>query len=242
MNAESFKVDRKIIIIPTYNEENNITEVISSIDKAVFDLIIINDCSKDNTVELIKETSHVSLPINLGIGGAVQTGLIYADRKEYEYAVKLDGDGQHPPAEIPKLLEPIMKDEADVVIGSRFLTPEANFRSTFLRRKGIFIFRVINRMIIGQTITDNTSGFRAYNKRAIKFLASNYPSDYPEPEEVVLLGRNGFRIKEVSVKMNSRKFGKSSIHGWKNIYYMLKVLLAIFMTAMRKRNTNVGKR
>ncbi|MDD3051747.1 MAG: glycosyltransferase family 2 protein [Candidatus Cloacimonetes bacterium] len=234
--------DKILIVIPAYNEAENIPELIETIRKTLtVDFIIINDCSTDNTADIIKTLNHINLPINLGIGGTVQTGLLYALKHNYDIAVKMDGDGQHPASEMSKLLEPIRSNQADVVIGSRFLTPEPNFRSTFLRRKGIFIFRIVNKFLIKQTITDNTFGFRAYNKRAIEFLAYNYPGDYPEPEEVVLLGRNSFRIKEVAVKMNSRKFGKSSIQGWKNIYYMLKVLLAVIMTAIRKRSLNAGK-
>ncbi len=233
-------MNKTLIIVPAYNEAGNIERSVADIreHKKDCDILVINDCSTDNTSEVAGETKNckvVDLPVNLGIGGAVQTGFKYASENGYEYCVQFDGDGQHNAAEIDKILDPVMKGEADVFIGSRFLKKEPNFRSTFARRKGIFIFKIVNLILTGQKITDNTSGFRAYNKRATEFLSHNYPEDFPEPESVVLLGRNGFRIKEVSVNMKERQNGSSSIYGLRIPYYMFKVLLSVIMTSLRKR-------
>ncbi len=151
-----------------------------------------------------------------------------------QIAIQFDGDGQHLAAEIPKLLHMIIDGGANMAIGSRFLGPREGFRSTFLRRIGIRMFQVLNSLLIGQRITDNTSGFRAYNREAIEFLARHYPVDYPEPEAIILLGKNGFRIAEAATVMRERRGGDSSIGGLTGLYYMLKVMLAVFMTALRK--------
>lgn len=227
-----------LIIVPAYNEEKNIASTISDIqDLDMYcDILVVNDGSSDKTSQTARVAGKsivIDLPINLGIGGAVQTGFKYAERNNYDIAIQFDGDGQHKASEIKKIFNVIANHEADVAIGSRFLEKESSFRSTFMRRKGIFIFKIINYLLIRQIITDNTSGFRAYNNRAIAFLAKNYPADYPEPESVVLLGRHGFRIKEVPVVMQQRNFGRSSIRGWRIIYYMVKVLLSICMTSLR---------
>jgi len=235
-------MNNTLIIVPAFNEAGNIEKAVADIkeQKKDFDILIINDCSTDDTSEVARGISYctvIDLSVNLGIGGAVQTGFKYASENGYEYAVQFDGDGQHDAAEIGKILDPVQDGGADVVIGSRFLKKEQNFRSTFARRKGIFIFRIVNLILTGQKITDNTSGFRAYNKKAIEFLSRNYPEDYPEPESVVLLGRNGFKIKEASVNMKERQNGRSSIAGLRIPYYMLKVLLSVIMTSLRKRKS-----
>jgi hypothetical protein len=172
----------------------------------------------------------------------VQTGFKYAARHNYCIAVQFDGDGQHIAGEIPKLLEALKGQSASMVIGSRFLGLEEGYRSTTTRRIGIRIFQAVNSLLIGQRVTDNTSGFRAYDRRAIEFLALHYPIDYPEPETVILLGRNRFRIAEVSTQMRERQGGWSSIAGIKGGYYMVKVLLAILMTALRKPITQARDR
>ena len=182
----------------------------------------------------------LDLSVNLGIGGAIQTGIMYAARNGFDYLVRIDGDGQHPVSEIKKVVAPILSGEADMSIGSRFITPptshESNFKSTSARRVGIHLFRFLNRLIIGQTITDSTSGFRAYNRKLIEYLADNYPSfDYPEPEEITLLGVNGYKIAEVAVNMQERQHGSSSINALKSIYYMIKVIFAILITASRPK-------
>jgi len=228
-----------LIVVPAYNESENIVGVIDSL-RAVnpeWDIVVINDCSTDNTASLVDSTNKatvISLPCNLGIGGAVQTGFKYAKAKNYDIVVKFDGDGQHISTEINKILTPILSNESDVVIGSRFLEVHDGFKSTFLRLIGIKIFSIVNSFLIHQKITDNTSGFRAYNRRAIDFLHIHYPSfDYPEPEEVILLGKNGFRLKEIFTEMQQRLGGRSSITGLKSIYYMIKVLLAVCIVAIR---------
>ena len=235
-------MNKTLIIIPAFNEAGSIEKVVADIreHRKDCDLLVINDCSTDNTSEVargLKDCTVIDLSVNLGIGGAVQTGFKYASESGYEYSVQFDGDGQHNAAEIEKILDPVIKGQSDVVIGSRFLKKEPNFRSTFARRKGIFIFKIVNLILTGQKITDNTSGFRAYNKRATKFLSHNYPEDYPEPESVVLLGRNGFKISEVSVNMKERQNGRSSIAGLRIPYYMFKVLLSVIMTSLRKRKS-----
>jgi glycosyltransferase involved in cell wall biosynthesis len=231
---------KTLIIVPAFNEAGNIQNALNDIivQKKGYDILVINDCSVDSTSKTAREIKNckvIDLPVNLGIGGAVQTGFKYAQCHGYDYAVQFDGDGQHSAIEIEKILLPVQNGEADVVIGSRFLVKEPNFRSSFARRKGIFIFKVVNYILTKQVITDNTSGFRCYNRKALGFLSVNYPEDYPEPESVVLLGRNGFRIKEVSVRMNVRKEGRSSINGLRIPYYMLKVLLSVIMSSLRKR-------
>jgi len=233
-------MNKTLIIVPAFNEAGNIGKAITDINenRKDCDILVINDCSTDNTSEVahkIENCTVLDLPVNLGIGGAVQTGFKYASDNGYEYSVQFDGDGQHNAAEIEKILLPVQNGQADVVIGSRFLKKEPNFRSTFARRKGIFIFKIVNLILTGQKITDNTSGFRAYNRRATEFLSHNYPEDYPEPESVVLLGRNGFKINEVSVNMKERQNGRSSIAGLRIPYYMFKVLLSVIMTSLRKR-------
>lgn len=228
-----------LAIVPAYNEEKNIIRVIDDLKSVDFDLdvLIVNDGSVDNTSQVARSTGKamvVDLPKNLGIGGAVQTGFKYASRYNYRIAVQFDGDGQHMANEIPKLLDVLANRGANMAIGSRFLEKHEGFRSTFARRIGIRLFMVINSLLIGQRITDNTSGFRAYDRKTIDFLAKHYPVDYPEPEAVILLGKNGFKIEEEFTYMQERQEGGSSISGVKSIYYMVKVMLAVFMTSLRK--------
>ncbi len=231
--------NRILIIIPAFNEADNIVDVITSLkeENPSWDLLVINDASSDNTSELAKKAGMAAvldLPCNLGVGGAVQAGFIYAVQNGYHIAVKFDGDGQHKASEIHKLLEPIQKGICDVVMGSRFCAQTNGFKSTFPRRIGIRIFRILNSILIHQKITDSTSGFRAYNQDALEFLSVFYPAfDYPEPEEIILLGRNKFKFIEISTEMEERKGGQSSIYGYKSIYYMIKVLLSMFMVWLR---------
>lgn len=230
-----------LIIIPAFNESGNIEAVITSLvaTNPDWDILVVNDGSTDNTGEVAKATGRAfvaELPCNLGIGGAVQTGLKYAARRNYLHAVKFDGDGQHRAEEIDSLLRSIHAGTADVVIGSRFLGNGQGYQSTRARRIGIGLFQIINSLLIGQKVTDNTSGFRAYNRKAIEFLAKHYPSfDYPEPEEVILLAKNNFAIQEIPVEMRERTHGKSSISPLKSLYYVVKVVLAVLMTALRPK-------
>lgn len=232
--------ERILIIIPAYNEEKNISKVIQSLHNAepTYQCLVVNDGSRDNTqyeAEASGLATVIQLPSNLGIGGAVQTGFKYGFYNNVDYAIQFDGDGQHLASEIPKLLAPLRANEYDVCIGSRFVEKTLGFQSTFMRRIGIRIFEFMSRLLIHKKITDSTSGFRAYNKQAIAFLAANYPTDYPEPETVILLGKNDFRIREVSVEMIERQGGESSISGLKSAHYMIKVILAMLMTAQRQK-------
>ena len=230
------------IIIPCYNESESIVSLLTGLNRLYPEavLAVIDDSSKDNSAELIRELAQkipqvrlIQLPVNLGIGGAMQAGFKFAWRNGFKYAVKCDGDGQHPVDQIPGLLEVLRHDGADMVIGSRFLKKEG-FQSTFCRRLGIAFFRTLNSLLIGQKITDNTSGFRAYSRRAILFAENYYPSfDYPEPEEVILMAKNGFKIVEIPTVMASRQGGTSSISPLKAVYYMLKVFFAVVMAALR---------
>jgi len=227
-----------LIIVPAFNEENNIGTTIKEIQncRINFDILIIDDGSTDATVEVARSNNVpvVSLPFNLGIGGAVQTGFKFALRNGYEYAIQVDADGQHIPSEIEKLLKPLTEEKFDVVIGSRYLDKN-DYQAPFLRRVGAVIFMGLIFLAIGQKVKDSTSGFRAYNRRAIEFLSRTYPDDYPEVEAVTVLGKNGFRIKEIPVNMRSRKQGSSSITSLKSIYYMIKVSLAILVNLFRSK-------
>lgn len=228
---------RLLAIVPAFNEEEAIGATIRTLKANApgFDILVVNDGSKDHTSQVVRETglaAVIDLPINLGIGGAVQTGFKYATRQGYDLAVQFDADGQHLAEEVEKLIAPVLAGAADVVLGSRFLGVDT-YKSTALRRVGIRIFRLVNSLLIKQSITDNTSGFRAYNRQALEFLSEYYPSDYPEPEAVILLGRNGFTIREIAVAMQERQGGVTSINLRRSAYYMVKVLLAIIITYFR---------
>lgn len=228
---------RVLLVVPAFNEAANIARVVSDLAEQLptATVLVVNDGSMDQTSAIARSTGCcvvVDLPCNLGIGGAVQTGFKYAAAHGYDVVVQVDGDGQHKADEIRGLVAALEGDRFDMVIGSRFLGIDS-FRSTALRRVGIRIFEVVNSLAIGQRITDNTSGFRAYSREAIVFLARHYPVDFPEPEAVILLGRNGFSIREIPVAMEERQGGRSSIHGMKSAYYMVKVLLAIGLNLLR---------
>ena len=229
-----------LIIVPAYNEADNIRGVIHKLqeENETWDVLVINDASTDNTSAIARETGFaevIDLPFNLGIGGCVQTGFRYAREKNYDIALQFDGDGQHSAEEIYKLLDLVKSKQADVAIGSRFSQKHDGFKSSAYRRAGIRLFEWFSYLLIHQRITDHTSGFRAYNRKAVHFLADHYPSDYPEPEVVILLGKNGFKIKETFTQMHERKGGVSSIPLTKGPYYMIKVMLAMFMSAIRSK-------
>ena len=228
---------KNLIIIPAYNESGNIEKTIKNIkeNEPEFDYIIINDCSKDNTLEICQKNgfNYVNLPINLGIGGAVQTGYRYAYYHGYDTAVQIDGDGQHDASYLIKLLETLQKEQVDMVIGSRFIEKEG-FQSSAIRRVGIKYFTHLIKLLTGKVITDPTSGMRMVNRRLLKEFAETYAKDYPEPESVVTILKKGYTIKEIPVKMRSREEGESSISMGKSVYFMIKVSLAIFIAAIMK--------
>jgi glycosyltransferase involved in cell wall biosynthesis len=234
--------NKKAIIIPCYNEQYNIKPLINQLSESGYknNILVINDGSSDETTNVVKQFKNITLielPLNVGIGGAVKTGLIYLSRNDFKTAIKIDGDGQHPPDQIEKLLNALNQNKADIIVGSRFLEEEQEgFKSTLTRRIGISFLQKVCKLLTGQKITDPTSGFRAYNRKAIEFMAQHYPSfDYPEPEEIILAVKNDLRIKEVPVIMRERQHGKSSISAGNSIYYMIKVTLAMIFTALRQK-------
>lgn len=228
---------KKLIIIPAYNESENILNTVKVIqeDAPDFDYVVINDCSKDNTLQLLVENhiNHVNLPVNLGIGGAVQTGYKYALENNYDVAVQVDGDGQHDPKYLKVLVDALEKNDADMVIGSRFINNEG-FQSTFMRRVGIVYFTNLIHLLTDKTITDPTSGFRMCNRKVIELFSKDYPRDYPEPESIVALLKRNMNVMEVPVQMKERQGGVSSINASKSVYYMIKVSLAILIENLRK--------
>lgn len=227
-----------MVIIPAYNEENNLESLIKSIkslDNPHLEFIVINDCSSDRTAFVCKSLNIpvVNLPCNLGIGGAVQTGYKYAYHHHFDIAIQVDGDGQHKPQYIEDIIQPLLEDNADLVIGSRYIKKEG-FQSTFLRRVGISYFSKLLLFLTGQLITDPTSGFRACNRKVIELFAKRYPVDYPEPESIMYLKRNSLRVLEIPVTMEHRANGVSSITSLKSVYYMIKVSAAILIDKFRK--------
>ncbi|HEP1338189.1 glycosyltransferase family 2 protein [Streptococcus pyogenes] len=227
---------KKLIIIPAYNESSNIVNTIRTIesDAPDFDYIIIDDCSTDNTLAICQKQGFnvISLPINLGIGGAVQTGYRYAQRCGYDVAVQVDGDGQHNPCYLEKMVEVLVQSSVNMVIGSRFITKEG-FQSSFARRIGIKYFTWLIALLTGKKITDATSGLRLIDRSLIERFANHYPDDYPEPETVVDVLVNHFKVKEIPVVMNERQGGVSSISLTKSVYYMIKVTLAILVVRLK---------
>lgn len=227
---------KKLIIIPAYNEEANIEKTVESIlrDSTGFDYVIINDCSTDRTKQICEEKGYnvVNLPINLGIGGAVQTGYKYAVRNGYDMAVQVDGDGQHDPKFLEEMAEYLEKNELDMVIGSRFIEKQG-FQSSGLRRVGIRFFTFLIKLLTGEVITDPTSGLRMIGKNVLAIFAEDYPKDYPEPESVVAILRRKMKVEEIPVVMHEREGGVSSISMKKSVYYMVKVTLAMIIERIR---------
>lgn len=228
---------KKLIIIPAYNEGANIENTVKDIvnNAPDFDYVIINDCSTDNTLEICERNGFnvVNLPLNLGIGGAVQTGYRYAYNNGYDIAVQVDGDGQHDPTFLEKMAETMLAENADMLIGSRFIEKEG-FQTSRARRMGITYFSWLIKLFTRKKITDPTSGLRMINSDIIKVFAESYPRDYPEPESVVHVIRLGRNVKEIPVIMRERQGGKSSIRFFSSIYYMIKVTVAILTELMRK--------
>lgn len=228
---------KTLVIIPAYNEEENIVGIVAEIKNtaADFDYLVINDHSKDDTLRLCRENgiNVIDLPINLGIGGAVQTGYKYACLHNYDYAVQLDGDGQHDPAYLNAMYKRIVDDNADMVIGSRFIEKKG-FQSSVTRRFGIRFFTLLIKLLTGAVITDPTSGFRMVNRGIIEKFARDYPRDYPEPESVVSVLKDNKKVIEMPVEMRERLGGVSSINIKRSVYYMIKVTIAIIMERVRR--------
>lgn len=222
-----------LVVIPAYNEAENIVATVKTVTDQGYDYVVVNDGSADSTLQVCRENglNVLDLPQNLGIGGAVQAGHKYAQRFGYDVDIQVDGDGQHDPAFIPKLVEQIESGK-DLVIGSRFLEETDGFQSTFIRRVGITWLSFVIKAVSGQKITDPTSGFRASGRRAIDLFCKNYPIDYPEPDSIVSAMKNGLAVGEVSVLMKERQSGVSSISGFKSVYYMIKVTLAIVIASL----------
>jgi len=232
-----------LLIIPSYNEEKNILDVYNEIlnhnkkSEIKYDYLFINDCSKDESSRVFKENKikNIELIHNLGIGGAVQTGYKYALENDYDVAIQFDGDNQHDINYIKNLIEPIKNNEVNMVIGSRFINNSSEFKSTRVRRLGIFSISLFIKLFTGKKIYDTTSGFRAVDKNLIKEFSLYYPTEYPEPISTISILKKGYKLKEVGVKMKERKNGESSIKAWKSVYYMINVILSIIITGIRRQ-------
>jgi glycosyltransferase involved in cell wall biosynthesis len=231
---------RSIAIVPAHNEEASLGALLAELRVAEPDLavVVIDDGSTDGTARVAASAGVpvVNLPFNVGIGGTVQTGYQYALEHGFEVAIQVDGDGQHDPTEIGRVLEPIFDGRADLVVGTRFVSG-GGYRGTRVRRVGIHIFARVVSLMVGQRVSDTTSGFRAVNRKALRLFASDYPHDYPEVESIVLLSRHGLRMLEVPVRMRVRETGSSSITALRAAYYMIKVLLALFIGLFRRYPT-----
>lgn len=226
-----------LIVIPAYNEADNILNTVRGVVEHGYDYIVVNDGSRDATLDVCRSNglNVLDLPMNLGIGGAVQAGHKYAQRFGYDIDIQLDGDGQHDPAYLDALVREVASG-ADLVIGSRFLEKTDGFQSTFMRRVGITWLSAMLRLCTGRRVSDPTSGFRACGCRAIDLFCASYPVDYPEPESIAVAIKSGLSVKEVSVEMRERQGGTSSIGGLSSVYYMLKVSLAILIASVSRRS------
>jgi len=231
----------RIAIVPAYNEEDCIADVIGEIRAfdPSFEVVVVDDGSADGTTAAAERAgAHVvRLPFNLGIGGAVQTGFRYAHENGFRLAVRVDGDGQHDPSQLGGLLGPVLADEADIVVGSRFAGEKDGYQSSVTRRVGITILARTVSVFVGRKVTDPTSGFQALNHKAIALFAADYPHDYPEVEAALMVHKHQLRMTEVPVQMRERAAGQSSIGALAAVYYMVKVMLALFIGLFRKNVT-----
>lgn len=228
-----------LAVVPAYNESATIVTVVEALRKYApkFDTLVVDDGSTDDTdVLAFKAGARVlKLPFNLGIGGAVQTGFVYAREHGYDFLAQVDGDGQHDSVELERLVAAMEEEAVDMVCGSRFLTDDHRYPAPISRRTGIHIFAFVLSRIVGMRVSDPTSGFRLYNRRAIELFARDYPHDYPEVEAVLMLHHHRLRMREIPVRMYTRGGGTSSIGTGKSAYYMIKVLLALFVGLARRR-------
>jgi glycosyltransferase involved in cell wall biosynthesis len=233
---------RGVAIVPALNEEDTIASVIAELrafDPAL-EILVVDDGSHDRTTQAARAAGArvLRLPFNLGIGGAVQTGFRYAYENEFDYAVRVDGDGQHDPAQLGAVVDPVVRGETNIAVGSRWLAAGGSgYRSTAARRIGIRILSGVVSLLTRQRITDPTSGFQALDRKAIALFAADYPHDYPEVEAIVLVERHRLRLKEVPIEMRERGGGQSSIGLFSSVYYMVKVLLALFVGTFRRYTT-----
>lgn len=234
-----------LLIIPAYNEEAAIQSTVGEIEafrvnqKYQLDYVVINDGSRDNTQQVLDDNNlnHVQLILNLGIGGAVQTGYKYALEHDYDIAVQFDGDGQHDVNSLNNILKPLMNDSADLVIGSRFVEDsQSEFQTSTMRRFGVKIISFFIKLVTGMKVYDTTSGYRGANRKVIAFFAERYPVKYPEPESIVHLLKKRFRVSETGVNMFERQTGASSITPIKSVRYMTEVCLSIIIASLMKEN------
>jgi glycosyltransferase involved in cell wall biosynthesis len=225
-----------MVIVPAWNEEGAIAEVVRSVKDVLPEapVLVIDDYSDDATVQVAEAAGAqvLRLPVHLGLGGCVQTGYKFAFEQGFEYVIRVDGDGQHEAADIPKILEALISTRAEVVIGSRFLE-SAGAHTSFTRSVGIVFFRVLLKVILGRTIYDPTSGFVGVNRRALQVFSRSFPLSYPEIEVLVVLQRRRFRFEEVSCRMHPRRSGRSSITLVKSFRYMLHVMLGVFVNVLK---------
>ena len=232
---------RILVILPAYNEALNIARAVADIraELSQADILVVDDGSGDATASAARGAGALvlSLPYNVGIGAAVQAGFQFALAQGYRIVLRNDGDGQHAPESNRDLLAALQANDADVVIGSRFIGEQGDYGTPRLRRIGSAILARLLSAIIGQRVTDPTSGCSAYNRRAIMLLAQVYPHDYPEPEAILILHRSGMRQLEVPVRMIPRQHGRSSITAGRSVYYMIKVILAILINLLRRPPT-----
>ena len=230
--------NRIVAVVPAYNESGAIGGIVDEIrdfDPAL-DVVVVDDASTDETAAIAAAhgATVLRLPFNVGIGGAVQTGFRYALEYEYDIAVRLDGDGQHDPRELPKLLAPLERGDANLVIGSRFVDPGGSYRPPFARRVGIRVFARLVSLLGGQRVTDTTSGFMALDRVGITLFAEQFPHDYPEVEATLVALRSGLRLAQVQVEMRERETGSSSITFVRSVYYLVKVTLALLVASLRR--------
>ncbi len=243
VSSNSFKNSslqkRILIIVPAYNEASSIQKTILEIKalKCNPSILVVSDGSRDKTVLLAKQSGAmvVALPFNLGIGGAVQTGYKYARDYAFDLAIQVDGDGQHDVSYLEKLIAPVLYENVDMTIGSRFIPPFTGYQSSFIRRIGINFFAGFISFLTEYKVTDPTSGFRACNRRMIGVFARYYPHDFPEPEAIAIASRYGAKVQEVPVQMRERVGGVSSIRYLKTLYYMIKVTFAIMLDKLKRK-------
>lgn len=228
--------DSTVVIVPAFDEEDSLGALLEELAQEVpeLDVVVVSDGSGDGTVRVADKhgATVLDLPCNLGVGGAVQAGFRYAFDKDYRFAVRCDGDGQHPPAEIPKLLAAMREHDVDLVIGSRFLG-DRTYTSTWVRYCGITGLAWFLSLICRKRVTDPTSGFQIVNRLLMYFFSRSYPSDYPEPEALALMRRQGYDFVEVPVNFRERIAGSSTIRGWGTLYYVIKVFLALLVDRAR---------